>query len=161
MSGKKKCNRCKQIKNESEFYKDSGRRSGLCNKCKECDKIQRREYYFKNREKELLADREYYRRNREMILKRQIAIDDQRYYGGNKLKVLQRDNYTCQSCGYRELPQLSISGFKTKLLIHHKDGYKLNNFPENQIVCCRVCHPGLSKGETKYGVFTITILRKG
>jgi 5-methylcytosine-specific restriction endonuclease McrA len=53
-----------------------------------------------------------------------------------RIKVLERDNYTCQTCGC-----------KTHLDVHHKDGKsykkmrkKANNAFDNLITLCRTCH---------------------
>jgi transposase-like protein len=54
--------------------------------------------------------------------------------------IRKRDNYTCQIC-HTEFPRSS------KLLhVHHKDGDKFNNNPNNLVTVCASCHP---KGKRK------------
>lgn len=40
----KKCSKCKKEKSESEFWKDSHKKSGLCSKCKDCMRITKKIY---------------------------------------------------------------------------------------------------------------------
>lgn len=42
-----KCSICKDYKAPEFFYLDSGRRTGLMNRCKDCDKIKSNEKYIK------------------------------------------------------------------------------------------------------------------
>lgn len=56
-----------------------------------------------------------------------------------KLKLKQRDNFTCQKCGIKE------DELKWTLSIHHIDFNKNNNASENLISLCRACH-----AETNY-----------
>jgi len=54
-------------------------------------------------------------------------------YGGNREKVIERDNNTCQHCGSHK-----------KLNVHHIDGSGQTNTPNNDmanlITLCKVCH---------------------
>jgi len=62
-----------------------------------------------------------------------LEYHNQERFGGNKYKVLERDNYTCQQCG-------NIS----QLVVHHIDesgqDEKPNNDMSNLITLCRSCH---------------------
>lgn len=57
------------------------------------------------------------------------------YFGGNREKVLERDNYTCQKCGS-----------KYAISVHHKDGKGrgytgvVDNSISNLITLCNSCH---------------------
>jgi len=51
-----------------------------------------------------------------------------------KLQIRQRDNFTCQECGFTE----KKLGYK--LRIHHIDYNKKNNKPKNLISLCKSCH---------------------
>ena len=51
-----------------------------------------------------------------------------------KKQIRQRDNFTCQECGYTE-KQLGYH-----LSVHHIDYNKKNNNPENLICLCKSCH---------------------
>jgi hypothetical protein len=83
--------------------------------------------------------KEYHKKNREKIIKLTIAFR----FGGNKEKALERDNYTCQSCGSKE-----------RLCVHHKDGKgrysKIkNNSLDNLITLCICCHGKLHNGNKR------------
>ena len=60
-------------------------------------------------------------------------------WGGNWWKVLERDNFTCQLCGFAG----SAAGIKG-LVVHHVDGEGerrgKNHDAENLQVLCRACH---------------------
>lgn len=64
MENKKQCSKCKEWKDLEEFSKDSNTKDGLGLRCKSCCK----EYYDKNKSKNLLQKKEYYIKNREKIL---------------------------------------------------------------------------------------------
>lgn len=54
------CSKCKKLKDESEFHKHSRNKDGLRNVCKECRKIETKEYRAKNREEILKKKKEWY-----------------------------------------------------------------------------------------------------
>jgi len=54
-----------------------------------------------------------------------------------KESIRQRDNYTCQLCGFH---QDELIGWNKKLDIHHIDYDKDNLNPLNLITLCRSCH---------------------
>lgn len=67
------------------------------------------------------------------------------YFGGNRIKVLERDNYTCQTCGI-------TNENNTRIVVHHKDrtgwGKKKedkNNNMDNLISLCVPCHLAVHK----------------
>ena len=73
------CTKCKDEKDESEFYKDSRRKNGLRSWCISCQKEDnrkregsynemRREYRKNHKEESKSAHREYYKENKEKIL---------------------------------------------------------------------------------------------
>ena len=58
----------------------------------------------------------------------------------NRLKALERDNYTCQVCGKKAL--------ETRLHVHHKDNkgrtvVETNNSLDNLITLCPQCHTNI------------------
>lgn len=67
--------------------------------------------------------------------KEQLDLDyhNNKMFGGNKFKVLERDNYKCQLCGN-----------KSQLVVHHSDfsgqSENANNDMDNLITLCRSCH---------------------
>ena len=64
---------------------------------------------------------------------RDLNYKDQIRFGGNKYRVLQRDEYECKMCGN-----------KTQLVIHHKEcsgkSEQINNNMDNLVTLCRKCH---------------------
>lgn len=91
-SGKKKCTKCKQKKNLSEFHKDSSNLDGLYPWCKECKNLKRREYVIANSDKE----KKYREENKEKIASKSriwyLANKERRsavrkkYYEANKAR---------------------------------------------------------------------------
>lgn len=108
------CKKCNKWKDESEFDKSFDNRrnkSYLRYICKSCRRPQTQRGF------------------------------DQMRFGGNRIKVLKRDNHICQICG------------NYGNLVHHKDGSGIrskystalfpNNSPENLIAVCLTCHTRL------------------
>ena len=93
----KKCPKCGEIKNLSEFGIDRGRKDGHASKCKEY----KNKYYLENREKFLEKGRNRYAENRNIILasqKRHRENDggkyqkyQRAYYQANREHVLEND----------------------------------------------------------------------
>lgn len=65
----KKCLKCGEVKELSEFHKNNTRRDGLQERCKKCRSIHGAIFYQNNREKKLKQGREYKNNNREAIQK--------------------------------------------------------------------------------------------
>ena len=95
---KKKCTKCDIEKDISEFCKHKGRKDGINNWCKECEKIRvakwkeinpekkkqsDKNYYWKNRNKKLKEHKEYYQENKEYIRNRV-----KNYYQNNQEKII-------------------------------------------------------------------------
>lgn len=88
----KKCSNCKEIKKVQFFSKNSIRKDGYENWCKDCNKKRSIIYYQKNKSKwkksspESIKEssRKYYLKNRERIIENQ-----KRYYENNKEKVIE------------------------------------------------------------------------
>lgn len=64
-----------------------------------------------------------------------------------KLKIRQRDNFTCQLCGMTESEQLERSSHP--LHVHHIDFNKFNHEINNLISLCYICH-GKTNGDKEY-----------
>lgn len=97
----KSCTKCKEIKNISEFKKETRNKNGFSYWCTDCQVSYSHEYYLKNRKK-ALAERAIYRdENKDKIAKdkREVYInnredileDRKKYYINNKDKVKKRD----------------------------------------------------------------------
>ena len=54
-----------------------------------------------------------------------------------KKSIMQRDEYTCQTCGFKDL---SYKNTGRVLDTHHIDYNKKNNDPVNMITLCKSCH---------------------
>lgn len=59
----KKCSKCGQVKPFDNFYPDPGKKDGRTSQCKACMREYRREYWWKNREREKEKSRQRYHRN--------------------------------------------------------------------------------------------------
>lgn len=89
----KTCQKCKIEKDESEFQKDKNRKDGLNYVCKQCFK----DYYIKNKERQLQRQKIYYQDNCERIKKVhqeyrnnnrfRINMQSKQYYLDNKEKI--------------------------------------------------------------------------
>ena len=92
----------------------------------------------------------YYENNRKLVIRNSSKRHDLIMFGGNKEKVLERDNFECQKCGMNNEQHIVIYGYR--LIVHHKDGkgkgYKNpNNNLDNLITLCRKCHTSLHNKE--------------
>lgn len=76
-----------------------------------------------------------------------------KFFGGNKQKVLRRDNWTCQECGMTNEQHILLFG--RTINVHHIDGKgrntkKSNNEIKNLITLCLRCHRDKHlRGKTK------------
>lgn len=104
-----------------------------------------KEYAKKYRERNRIKNKEYQKRwqklNKEKVKK--WKENWRRRHGIKKFQpskkgllkkllrkhIFERDNYQCFNCKKTN-----------QLLIHHLDGNKLNNSPENLITLCKICH---------------------
>lgn len=121
----------------------------ICIKCKDretrnpsgtiCEACRTRDWRKRNpkRVKDYAKMRQV--RDSEKIKERNVKSQNDYMFGGNRIKVLERDNYTCQTCG--------ITSESTRIVVHHKDrtgwGKKKkdkNNDMDNLISLCVPCH---------------------
>ena len=97
----KKCSKCKQEKDESEFYKNRTKKDTLSYRCKQCDRDTTNVRRKNNPEQHKKAVEKWQRENpervRNMILKRRYNISTEEY---NNLLKLQ--NNVCAICGKPE-----------------------------------------------------------
>jgi 5-methylcytosine-specific restriction endonuclease McrA len=91
----------------------------------------------KNPEKIREKMRRYREKNLELCRKRtrenQRILNNKKRFGGNRLAVLERDNYICFGC------KKDVSG-KNMATIHHLDHNKKNNNIGNLVTYCKSCH---------------------
>lgn len=97
-----------------------------------------------NPEKSKKATHKYRQQNLELCRERtrvnQRLLNNKNRFGGNRLRVLERDNNTCTKCGETN---------KLKLIVHHKNRNKKDNRLNNLITLCKRCHPYLHYFEDK------------
>lgn len=71
------CSRCEQLLNASAFNKDKSTRDGLQHKCRACQKEMRRDWYLRNRDREIAKTAQWVKENpdraREKDRRRAIA----------------------------------------------------------------------------------------
>ena len=78
----KRCNKCEEIRNVSEFSKDCSKKDGVRTICKICAK----EKYLQNREYEIQRSKDYQQKNREKVLKQKL-IHAKKYFIKNQDKI--------------------------------------------------------------------------
>ena len=128
--------RCKNYhKRHTEEINKRSRNHYFWEKENNYDKLRERnrkashKYKRDNKEKVKLYNKEYQERTHQAD-----KFHNKRDFDGNRYKVLERDEYTCQECGSNE-----------QLVVHHKDGSgnteNTNNLMENLTTLCRSCHP--------------------
>lgn len=163
----KKCSKCKQIKNESEFSKNKTRKDGLNFYCKECSKTIYLKWYEKNHEKCIEKAREryieYYREERaiqarEWRKKNSVKIKETRRKKNIELKISTFEAYggaLCACCGEDHIEFLSIDHINGNGIQHRKEiggsggahiyrWLKKNDYPLGYQVLCFNCN--IAKG---------------
>ena len=63
----KRCSKCKEVKEKSEFYRNSIKKDGYMRECKACDSVRKKKRYVKNREVILKQIKGYKEENRDKI----------------------------------------------------------------------------------------------
>lgn len=96
----------------------------------------------KNKEMILQWKRESYARHRYKNLEKSKRYKDVLRFSGNRLRALERDDYTCQNCGY-EGP-VETKSRSEDVVVHHIDFSGSSSRPNNKIdnlqTICRPCH---------------------
>ena len=64
----KACNKCQQIKQLIDFYKDKSKYDGYLTQCKNCDNTRQKEYNKQNTDKIVKYHKEYYETNKDKIV---------------------------------------------------------------------------------------------
>jgi len=132
-----RCKGCRSIR-----YRHQAK--GLCTKCyleKYRNNPQNKEKSKKHKSEWLKKQpKEYGKMRREQL-----------HFGGKRELALERDNYTCQKCGEKDIP---------KLTVHHIDGNgRKHKTPNNKLsnlqTLCRTCHIKIHKYDLVKGRRTI------
>jgi len=134
---------CKKCAKEVTRGKDKLRRINNPEKTKE----EKRIYYLRHRKQCNEKSKKWYEDYKE---KHGISIakifSEQNRFGGNRLKAVERDNYTCQICNSKKL-----------ICVHHidKTGRSVddnhNNDLKNLITLCRKCHMNVHREDLQNG----------
>jgi 5-methylcytosine-specific restriction endonuclease McrA len=153
---KKVCSVCGQEKELTEYNKQKAGKYGVRANCRDCQK--KAQHTYKQTEKAKEKNREWkktakgkecakryrennkekfseYRKTDDYRRRHRKSADNQRF-GGNRLKALERDNYTCVLCGSTE-----------NIQVHHidengrnKPKEEQNNDLSNLTTLCGSCH---------------------
>lgn len=131
----------------------------ICEKCKTretrnksgkiCEACRTRDWRKRNPKRVKAYAKMRMKRDAIKIKAYQKIANNDYYFGGNRIKVLERDNYTCQVCNKNKEDGKTI-------VVHHKDetGWakkkpEKNNSMENLISLCVQCHMGIHKPSDK------------
>jgi hypothetical protein len=90
----KPCNNCGILKPLSDFYANPKGRGGLRPECKECTKKRRRDWYLRNREREIERVRQWSLAHPEWVASRIAAVT-----GSDKKKLADRKSYLKRTYG--------------------------------------------------------------
>lgn len=125
----KECSKCKEFKNESEFYKDRRTKDGLYSSCKQCHnkKQSKSSYKYANLYKE------YKKEYQKEYAKRKEQID--------KIKCRQHTHYLVYTGKIKK--ESCVICNNDKVEAHHKD----YNKPNEVTWLCRKHHDELHKLE--------------
>lgn len=108
-------------KKNKKTYKKS--QKAYREKNKEYLKQQKKEWIRKNPKKRLLCNRK---------------SKNKVYFGGNRNKAFERDNWSCQECGMTNKQHLIV--FKKIITMHHISGNKKDSSLNNLVTLCLRCH---------------------
>jgi len=103
----KRCYKCKEVKEKSEFGSNRSKPDGLHNACKVCDSLRKKRHYVKNREAILNRRKEYQVKNCDKIRERKkkyrvenreiIRNRDKEHYKNNREVKLKRQKEYVQN----------------------------------------------------------------
>lgn len=163
----KQCSKCKIIKDESTFYKDSTKKDKLASNCKQChaktDAIRYRrnkdsikqynqKYYLENKITIQEQQKRWYNENKDWYRQKEIIEYNSKYREMNRIKALIIMGGCCEQC--RKIPKQL-----RELHFHHIE-YK-NGIDEGQnmtdrrivkgdiyglILLCQTCHIHTHRG---------------
>lgn len=118
----KKCKKCGLEKNISNFHKDSSKKDGYRNSCKECQKVYSKEFYEKNNDKIKEYSTNYYNQHsddyefklkRSEYIKNWSHLNDQYLKEYNKSYYLEnRETLVSYSKNYRKLNNDVIKNYR-------------------------------------------------
>ncbi len=120
-NGKRPCSDCKVKKPIDNFTMRTGLKwtSSICKACM----VKRKTVYSHLHRNKIAAYAKEYNKKRH----------DREYFGGLRIKALERDNYKCQKCLKDVSNQLDAA-------VHHINHNKKDNRLENLQTLCNSCH---------------------
>jgi len=177
----KECAKCKQIKLINEFHKHKTSKNGICSICKICHRKDRREYYLKNRDSDILASMSWRKNNPEkakLSLKRfyEKHPNKAKEYGKKRyniarnkwIELLSKHNYTtCKICGFNKdfcaIDLHHVNGNKDKVKVSmffqgKITEERLNHILTECIPLCANCHRMIHYLEEFGGEEIVTLL---
>lgn len=145
----KRCSICQEFKPVSEFWKCKTFKDGLLYRCKPCERILRKDWVSKNKEKIKEGHRLWYKKNKKRLsikskewyhrFKDKISISNKERYRALKLEIFKAYGHKCECCGESTYEFLSIDhihggGSKHRKKLGAKsvfDLIKREGFPKN------------------------------
>lgn len=110
----KRCKKCKEEKEFSQYYRHCASKDGLRSSCKLCLSVQKKKYRENNREKVLATDRKYRENNREKHKEKIVAYQNNyRQTNKEELAAYQRD--------YREKNKEKVKASRKKTYAKHRE----------------------------------------
>lgn len=109
MTEYKACSRCKQILPYEAFNKDKSSDTGLQDRCRDCERIVRREYYLRNQDKEIARVSKWHKtteagkaRRKRARLNRQALVRNVESKFISKKEFTKLANTPCFYCGSKD-----------------------------------------------------------
>lgn len=106
MSNTKACSRCKQVQPFEAFNKDKSDPTGLQSRCRNCERIVRRDYYLRNKDKEVARVSKWHKstlegkaRRKRARLNRQALIRNAESKFITRKEFLRLSRTPCFYCG--------------------------------------------------------------
>lgn len=110
----KKCSKCKEVKQVSDFSKDKGQKSGYACRCKECSTQVSKESYYKHREKRIEAGKKWREKAGKEYFQEKHLNNTYGITSDDRKRLLIEQNHKCAICGIDE-----IEAHKNKLFVDH------------------------------------------
>ena len=156
-----KCTKCWKWLTTNSFYKSSSKKFWVQTDCKECHRLNRRQYHIRNRGEDNLRSREYYKTNK-------LRIDEL----NKKYRLMNRDKICLLLKNYREsrsndvwfnwntfhnrekryVNKFWISKgscsicWNNKNIVMHHPSYESYDDWSRVVFCCRSCHKLIHSG---------------
>lgn len=146
---KKKCYRCKTVRDIKDFYRSKDRKDGVQASCKKCSSLIGKGFYKKHKDRKS----SYYKNQREIFPEKYVDYNKKRKIQRREKKIFVINKYggKCSCCGEKEIIFLSVDHKDNDGAIHRKsiggssyiyDWIIRNNFPSSIQVLCHNCNQG-------------------